>query len=373
MLALALIAFGAALLPVVLVIVNLRHLRTPEPVTKQAELVSILIPARNEEANIGQALAAALASTGVPIEVVVGDDASTDRTAEIVREAAARDPRCRLEPMAPLQPGWTGKTHACAQLAPLARGRWLLFADADVRLEPEGAARLQGHARRTGSDFVSGVPRQIMGSLGERLTVPMINFLMLGFLPVPIMRQRPDPSLGAACGQLLFFAREAYERSGGHGAVRTSLHDGLTLARHLRGEGFRCDLVPGHRLARCRMYCGFAQSWSGFSRNAREGMARPLALPVWTLLLACGQVLPWIVLAWALLAGASWPVLLVATAACGLSLIARTLVTLATREPPMTIALHPLGICVVLALQWNALLRGGRSRVVWRDRSYGAQ
>lgn len=370
-LTLGLLACALALLPLCLALVNLASLSRPEPAPGEAGLVSILVPARDEERTIGAALAAALASTGATVEVLVGDDGSRDRTAEIVRSVAAQDPRCRLIAVPPMPPGWTGKCHACACLAQAAQGRWLLFADADVRLEPTAATRLAGHALCSGSALVSGVPRQVIVSLGERLTVPMINFLLLGFLPIPLMRARPDPALGAACGQLILVDGAAYARTGGHQAIRASLHDGIALARLFRRAGLRTDLVPGHDLASCRMYEGLRQAWTGFSRNAREGMASPRALPVWTLLLLGGQVLPWCLLAVALATGASSAALGLSLAAILLSLAARTLVTLATREPPATIALHPLAVGTSLLLQWNALVGPRRrSGATWRGRTY---
>ena len=122
-----------------------RALRTPRP-EGATGLVSILIPARDEAGNIGDALAAALASRGVPVEILVMDDGSTDATAEIVRAHADEDPRVRLLTAPPLPPGWAGKNHACQRLAEAAQGPWLLFIDADVRLAPR---RGRGARRRT--------------------------------------------------------------------------------------------------------------------------------------------------------------------------------------------------------------------------------
>ncbi|MER2250295.1 glycosyltransferase [Methylorubrum podarium] len=366
---LALIALALALLPAVLAAVNLAILRTPEP-APTGGLVSILIPARNEAAVIEGTVRAALASRFVPVEVIVGDDHSTDETAAIVARVAAADPRLRLISVPALPEGWTGKNHACVALAAAARGERLLFLDADVTLAPVGAAALAAHAVTSGADLVSGVPRQVMETLGERLTVPMIDFLMLGYLPIALMRASPRPSLGAACGQMILIGRGAYAATGGHGAIRTSLHDGVRLPRLFREQGLRTDLVAGHALAACRMYRNFPQSWAGFSKNAHEGMATPMALPVWTLLLFGGHVLPWLVLAAALALGAGNAAAL-ALAAALVSLGTRAAITLRVAEPAATIPLHPLAVCTALAIQWNVLLRPSRAgRAVWKGRSY---
>ena len=366
---LALLCLAAALLPAVLAGVNLARLRTPAP--EPGGLVSILIPARDEAERIGATLRAALASVGRPIEVLVGDDHSTDATPAIVAALAEADPRLRLVPVPALPPGWTGKNHACAHLAGQARGLHLLFVDADVALAPEAAAALSAHAEGSGAALVSAVPRQRMESLGEALTVPMINFLLVGFLPIPMMRASTDPRFGAACGQLVLVEHAAYRATGGHGAIRTCLHDGVRLARLLRSAGHRTDLVAGHRLAVCRMYAGLIEAWAGFSKNAHEGMATPRALPVWTLLLGLGQIMPVpLVLAglFGTLPGAAFVAALLALA---LSLATRAAITFATREPFVTIPLHPATVLVALAIQWNVLLRRERAgAAAWKGRSY---
>lgn len=366
--ALALLGLALALLPAVLAAVNLAVLRRPRP-EPDSSLVSILIPARNEAGNIEATVRAALASALVPVEVIVGDDHSTDATPEIV--GSINDPRLRLVAVPSLPDGWTGKNHACFHMAGLSRGRHLLFIDADVRLEPEAAASLAAQARRTGAALVSGVPRQDLGTLGEMLTVPMIDFLLLGYLPLPLMRRLTDPSLGAACGQLILAEAEAYAASGGHGAIRTSLHDGVRLPRLFRGDGYRTDLVAASSLATCRMYAGFAQAWAGFSKNAHEGMATPRALPVWTLLLGGGQLLPPLLVLASLFGLIPQAALILAAIALSLSLATRAAITLAVRAPLATIPLHPAAVAVALAIQWNVLLRRERAgAATWKGRSY---
>ncbi|WP_448203296.1 glycosyltransferase family 2 protein [Azospirillum sp. sgz302134] len=325
--------------------------------------VSILIPARNEEASIADAVEATLANPNVALEVVVLDDHSTDRTAEIVRAIAARDPRVRLERAPPLPPGWSGKQHACHVLAGLARHPILLFQDADVRLEPGAVAPMAAFLRASGAGLVSGFPRQATGTLGEALVIPLIHFLLLGYLPMARMRRSVHPGYGAACGQLILVDRNAYARAGGHAAIRTSLHDGVTLPRAFRRADIMTDLFDATGFARCRMYRGFAEVWAGFSKNATEGMATSAALPVWTVLLFGGHVLPWLLL----VLSPEWlPAL-----AAGTGLATRLILATRFRQSLLGVLLHPLGVLVMLAIQWTALVRSALGHpAVWRGRAY---
>lgn len=366
---LAWLAVALAALPAVLGWINLRALRPPAPAPADpGTLVSVLIPARDEEARITAAVEAARASEGVAVEILVMDDGSTDATARLVEAQAVLDDRVRLLRAPPLPPGWAGKNHACQRLAEAARGTHLLFVDADVRLAPDAAARLAAHARAQGVALVSGVPRQETRTLGELLTVPMINLLLIGYLPIGRMRATTEPALGAACGQLLLADAAAYRAVGGHAAVRARIHDAMALVRRFRAQGLRTDLVAGAGLAVCRMYDGLRPAVQGFLKNAHEGMARPLALPLWTVLLVGGHVLPPL-LAAAALAGAA--PLTPALIALALSLAFRAVVTWKVRESWWTVPLHPFTVLTALLIQWTALARAGRGRpAAWKGRVY---
>ncbi len=251
-----------ALVPTAMTIVNVLVLQSP-PAGLHFAAVSILIPARNEETGIAACVESALASSNPNLEVIVLDDHSTDATAAIVRQIAKRDGRLRLEQAPPLPLGWSGKQHACHVLSGLAAHPVLVFVDADVRLAPDAATRLA--AALAEADLVSCVPRQIMSSIAELLLIPMINALLLGYLPIPLMRTDGRAALGAGCGQLIAVRADAYRRAGGHAAIRHSLPSrrsaaaatvsSIGLADRPRGGGRACQLPDVRRVARddCRL------------------------------------------------------------------------------------------------------------------------
>jgi hypothetical protein len=370
LLVLAVAALALAALPVLLALRNLADFRPPPSLPSRGGAlgVSILIPARNEEAVIEAAVEAARASRDVELEVIVLDDHSTDRTAEIVRGIGRGDPRVRVEPAPPLPARWSGKQHACHMLARLARHPNLLFVDADVRLAPDAAARLAAFLEASGAGLVSGFPRQETKTLGEKLVIPFIHVLLLGYLPVFLMRRQGAPGLGAGCGQLFLAWRDAYEHAGGHAAIRASLHDGITLPRAFRRAGMKTDICDATDLAACRMYRGFGETWRGFGKNATEGMARPAALPVWTLLLGGGHVLPFLLLA---AAPAGSPAFLTAALAAAGIWGMRFALARRFRQSLLGAALHPIGMLLVLLIQWQALFRSLTGRKTsWRGRAY---
>jgi hypothetical protein len=357
------IALVLAMLPVCMVLLNLRHYVKPAPLAGRPQL-SVLIPARNEESNIGDAVAAVLASEDVDLELIVMDDGSTDATRAILN--AIEDPRLRVADGGGLPPGWSGKQHACAALARLAKRDVLVFVDADVRLAPDALNRMAGFLDREKLALASGFPRQITRSWSETLLLPLIYFLLLGYLPIGRMKRSTAPSLGAGCGQLFIARAQAYAQAGGHGAIRASLHDGLTLPRAFRRAGFMTGLFDASSFAQCRMYANATQVWEGLTKNATEGMAKPFALPVWTVILGGGAVLPLACAAFAPTPQAF------AALACGIAI--RLVLAWRFRQPVISAVLHPVGVAALLCLQWAALIRAALGRpATWRGRAYTAQ
>ena len=358
------LCLALALLPMLVALSNLPVLRTPVRADGRPA-ISVLIPARNEEAHIGRAVAAVLANEGCEIELLVLDDHSTDATPAIL--AAIRDPRLRVIAGAGLPPGWSGKQHACANLGREARHPLMVFVDADVVLAPDALSRMAGvMLAQPELGLASGFPRQITRSWSEWLLLPLIHLLLVGYRPQRLDRDPRMEGFAAGCGQLFVVRSDAYAAAGGHAAIRASMHDGLMLPRAFRRAGFATGLFDATHFAECRMYRRFSEVWEGLSKNATEGMATRRALPVWTLLLGGGHLLPFPL---ALLAPGT-----LSFSACFLTLALRVLLAWRFRQDPRGVLFAPFGVALMLALQWNALIRAARGRpATWRGRAYPMQ
>ena len=240
------------------------------------EPVSVLIPARNEERNLSATLAALREAQGPIAEILVYDDASTDRTPQILAEAAALDPRLRVLSGTGLPAGWIGKTHACHRLAEAAQSDNLLFLDSDVRWRPHGLAHLANLVQDYRADLVTAVPAQVLGSFFERLVLPLLHLTYTSWLPLPLIWRSPNPRFLAANGQVLFVHRQAYLRTGGFAAVREEVVDDMAFCRRAKEVGLRVVFADGSRLASCRMYTSAAEVIAGFSKNLYEGIGGSL-------------------------------------------------------------------------------------------------
>ena len=302
MIVLAWMALVTAMLPAFLFMRNLpafllnwkeESIQDPDsPPLEPSAKVSVLIPARDEECGIEQCVRHALASSHVDIEVIVLDDQSSDRTAEIVSKIADETNHLRLISNDHLPMDWNGKQYACHQLAKAASHENLLFLDADVKLHPQGIFRLLQYRDQNQVDLLSAFPRQVTGTTLERWIIPMMHLILLGYLPFSRMRRSSDPAYAAGCGQIFLTHQTAYRKSGGHQAIQSSRHDGIKLPRSFRQQGYRTDVIDGTDLASCRMYVGASGVINGVLKNAHEGLANPRLIGLFTFLLLGCTVLP---------------------------------------------------------------------------------
>jgi chlorobactene glucosyltransferase len=232
-----------------------------------APLVSILVPARDEEKNIEGCVTSLLAQDYANFEVIVLNDHSTDRTGAILCRLAQTDSRLRIINGKELPEDWPGKHWACQQLSQTARGEFILFTDADTYHQPGTlrhavAAMLTEHV-----DLLTALPHEEVVSWGEKLIVPFMNFGMLSFLPLFLALKKQTPAFSVTIGQFMLFRRAAYEDIGGYEEARSNVNDDVLLGRLLMEKGYRWCLVDGTDFISCRMYHNLSETIEGFSKN----------------------------------------------------------------------------------------------------------
>jgi chlorobactene glucosyltransferase len=338
-----------------------------------APLLSIVVPARNEERNIDGCVRSLLGQTGIDVEVIVVDDGSTDATREILARLAAEFARLRVVDGAPLPPGWAGKPWACTQGARVATGGWLLFTDADSRHAPDAAVSALAFALASGVDALTIMTFQELGSLVERALLPSIlGMIVFASGSIAALNDPSLPERALANGQFILVERRAYEALGGHAALRAEIVEDLSFARALKADGrFRLRLADGTAFVRVRMYQSFGELWNGFTKNVYLGARGDLPA------IAGGVGL--------CLALSAAPPLLALDAlrrkrpreAAEAMAATAAVIAVARRNaafggfPPGTAWLAPLGIAVFATIALNSTGRAlfGRG-VAWRGRRY---
>lgn len=235
-------------------------------------LVSIVIPARNEEAGIARCLAGALHQRHAACEVIVVDDGSTDATPQVLAQTAAQFDRLRVVQGRPLPPGWIGKCNACQHGSEFATGEWLLFLDADTEAGPNLVANLLATARRHQLDALSAFPLNQFGTWAERLILPIFWRLVFTVFPtIHAWNPTLPPHLAMAVGQCLMIRRSAYIAVGGHGVVRDKVLEDVEFAQVIRRAGYRLAVVAALDDIAVRMYQNAAQVRQGLAKHAHAG------------------------------------------------------------------------------------------------------
>ncbi len=262
-----LVVFQAIILTVILS--NWWFLHRAKKHTPQGALpmVSILVPARNEERNIAKCVGLLLAQDYPSFEVIICDDQSTDATRSILEQISLKQPKLKVMDGVPLPEGHLGKNWACVQLARQAQGDLLLFTDADTLHQPQALRRIVTAMIGEKADLLTGFPRQEMHTWGERLLVPFFSWALYCFNSLGLAYGLRIPVLSSAVGQMMLFRREAYQVIGGHERVADSIIDDLMLARQIKSAGLRWRFMNLTDLISCRMYQGSREAFDGFSKN----------------------------------------------------------------------------------------------------------
>jgi chlorobactene glucosyltransferase len=353
---LVILAFGILVTIVVVAALNAVTFPRLEPASPPRQpLVSILIPARDEAARIRLTLEAHVRTNYPACEILVLDDQSTDDTAQQVAIVAAQDPRIQLLAAEALPRGWVGKTWACDQLARQAHGEVLVFTDADVEWLPDALPAVLSLLDALPVDLLTVWPTQRTETWAERLVVPLMLFAICAYLPELAVRKARFASLAAANGQCLVFRRAAYERIGGHAAVRGEIIEDVALARRIKRQGLRLGMALGGGKIACRMYQGWSEVLHGYAKNIVAGHGgRPALLVVSSVIHLGLFVAPWLWLGAAAVAGA-WPTFWQPALLVGLGLGARALTAATTGEPVRRAVWMPVAVLLMTAIAGKAL------------------
>jgi chlorobactene glucosyltransferase len=330
--------------------------------------VSILIPARDEAGVIAGMVRGLLSQAGLSGEaacnfkVLVLDDASSDGTGQAALQAAGADTHfCLLSSRGEqddLPADWTGKNWACHRLSQQADGEILIFTDADMRWQPGALYALVYLMQRTQADVLTVWPTQEVHTWAERLVVPLMNFAIMGYLPELAVRFLPWASLAAANGQCIAFRRQAYERIGGHQAVRETVVEDVALARAAKRAGLRLVMALGDGLITGRMYSDWREVRHGFGKNILAGHGgQPLFLLTSTLLHWALFLLPWLLLFYCLLFSATCSrfILYFSLSAISLGVAARALSAAANRQPLFDALLLPISVLLLTIIAGQSL------------------
>jgi chlorobactene glucosyltransferase len=325
--------------------------------------VSVLIPARNEAATIANCLAGLLAQTYKQMEIIVLDDHSDDKTAEIVAEFAQYYPQVRLISGRPLPPEWTGKNWACQQLSAAARGLIYIFTDADTTHAPDAVENTVRRMQRYDLSMLSAFPEQQTVSLPEQLAVPVVDMFVYAGLPLWLTYALAYPSLAAANGQWIAFSRQAYIELGGHLSVRKHVVEDVELSRATKQRGLRMMTTAGTGAVFCRMYKNFDEVWNGFTKNLFGIVGyNPIGLFTLIALLFVACILPYFTV-W--FAEFRW----ISLGAIVLNMALRLALSLRYNHPvPASVLLHPVGVGLVIAIALNSFIRVKQGKIEWKNR-----
>ncbi len=336
-----------ALIITVTNVINMRVVRL-NGAASVYESVDILIPMRNEEANVEACLKAVLNSELLESsKVYVLDDASEDQTSDLISSFKVH----KLQGSA-LPAGWLGKNWACYNLAKSSNGDFLVFLDADVRLHPYAISSALTKMNALNWDYISPYPKQLAGTFIEKLIQPLLQWSWLASVPLRIAEKYPNRSMTIANGQFLIIKRSAYEQIGGHSAIANEVLDDLEIARLLIASGFKGGVADGSSVASCRMYKTSEELINGYTKSLWKAFGGTTGTIAALILLVMTGVIPYL--------GFGAPALFI--------FLSRVLAAIKTKSNPGYALLHPIAILVLLYLIVLSSVRKSRGTLQWRGR-----
>jgi chlorobactene glucosyltransferase len=363
------IYFQAVVLVVILSNLVLLHRSRKHASPGNFPLVSILVPARNEENNIEKCVRSLLAQNYPSFEILVLDDQSSDGTNAILAQLAISQPALQVLSGIPPPEGQAGKNWACSQLAQQAQGDLLFFTDADTVHQPRTLGILVTALIGEQADLLTGFPRQQVVTWAERLLVPFFSWASLCFFPLWLAYRLHQSALVVAVGQMMLFRREAYQMVGGHASLGTEIVDDIQLARKIKVAGLRWRVTHISDLITCRMYHGSQEAVNGFSKNLFAAFDFRLLTYLFVFLwLGVVFLLPLITLAMIPFEQVPTELLMELMICIGLSLLLWLIPYWETKIPFYLGLLYPLTILANEWIAFRSLCFSLTGRLTWKDR-----
>lgn len=365
----SLIYFQVVVLAIMLSNLLLVHRARRHAPPGASPLVSVLVPARDEEDSIGACVCSLLAQDYPSFEVLVLDDESTDSTPAVLAGIAAERPALRVLTGGTPTEGMAGKNWACSQLAREAAGELLFFTDADTVHDPRALRTLVAALVGEHADLLTGFPRQRVVSWGERLLVPFFSWASLSFTPLWLAYRLRLPALAVAVGQVMLFRRDAYDAIGGHEALGATVVEDLKLARRIRAAGRRWRVVSVSDLISSRMYRRGREAVDGFTKNLFAAFDHRLLvyLFVFGWMVVLFEV-PLATLLAVVVTGGQLTAAYTLFGCIGLSLVLWLLPYREIRVPLYLVPLYPATVLANVLVAARSLLFTMGGRVTWKGR-----
>ncbi|MDR3325648.1 MAG: glycosyltransferase [Spirochaetaceae bacterium] len=344
------------------------RLNTSKPAVKSGLFVSVMVPARNEEDNIGRCLEGLLNQDYQDYEVLVIDDNSSDATWAILQKKAEEDARLKIFKGKPLGSDWYGKPFALQQLSEQATGDILLFTDADTIHSPTSVSWAVTNIEHTKADFISGFVGQILKSFGERVTVPVI-FLLTGFvIPLFLNRFVRNGFFSAAVGQYIAIKRDVFVKTGGFEAFKKKTSEDVYMSRYIKECGYKTEFLDLSDQVFCRMYHGFFAAVHGIGKNIYDFLGKNIFLLIFIALLALlFFLMPFPLLIWSIVAHS--PQLSFIVAINALTTLTWLILFIARRMSWYNALLWPVTYCcLVYMILWSGFRTIAGRGFSWKGR-----
>ncbi len=323
------------------------------------DLVSILIPARNEEANIIHLLQSLTRQDYQNYEVIVLDDDSTDSTFAICQQFAANHSRFKVVKGQALAPGWLGKNFACYQLAQLAKGKYLLFLDADEQVYPALINSAVHRIKAKRLALLSLFTNQDMRTIGEKTVVPLMHYLLLNLLPIRLIYLAKNPAFAAASGQFMLFDAGLYRKHQWHQQAKNRIVEDVEIMKLVKSENLPGESLLANGLISCRMYTSFQDAVNGFSKNFLAAFNYSVPGFICYLMLVIGGPM--------LVISTLNPQLIVMM--CGLVLLTRIMISLSSGQNAFyNSILHPFQMLSLLVVGILAIQNHLTKNTTWKGR-----